>query len=123
MLDGECADEFFYSKLILEDMVPDDAVMSVIVHEILHSCKHGGSHKGMWKIYATQVMRKHPELVITRTTPASTFHLENTVKSTKKYIVKCTQCGREYYKSRNIGCVKNPEKYRCKCGGRIVRVK
>lgn len=111
------------SGLILADEVPNDAVMSVIVHEILHSCKNGGSHKGMWKIYAVQVMRKHPELKITRTTPASMFHLEDTVNRAKKYVVKCTECGREFHRARISGCIKNPERYRCKCGGKIIRIK
>ena len=40
-----------------------------------------------------------------------------------KYIVKCKGCGQEFYYHRQGNVVKNPENYRCKCGGMLVLIK
>ena len=40
------------SEFLLEDSVPDNATLSVMVHEILHSCPDCNNHGRIWKKYA-----------------------------------------------------------------------
>ena len=112
------------SKRILADEVPYNATLSVMVHEILHSCDGGQSHTGKWKVYAKQVMDKHPDLTITRTTPAEFFRLEPREMPKRKYAIRCTKCGKVISRARMCTVIKYPElcthKY---CGGSFERVK
>lgn len=111
------------SERLLGNRVPKDEVMNVIIHEILHSCKEGMSHKGMWKVYADKVNRKYPQYHITRTTSAENFGLQeeqNLIK--RQYAIKCTKCGNIHYSSKLSKSIQFPERYRCGCcGGSMVR--
>lgn len=35
------------------------------------------------------------------------------------YIIICNNCGKKIYRQRESKVIKNPEKYRCKCGGKL----
>lgn len=115
------------SDKILQDRVPEDATMSTIVHEILHACKGGHGHKGLWKQYADKVMRKYPNLTITRTASAGFFGLSSGPGSTSQvaltYLIQCTNCGLKHYSSKLSKTIKYPYKYRCgRCGGELKRI-
>lgn len=113
------------SYRILADNVPYNATMSTIVHELLHATDATG-HGRKWKMYAKQVMRKHPELKITRTTPASFFGLnqeEVGLGKARKYAIQCCGCGLIHRSSRLSQSIKHPDWYHCtKCGGKFKRV-
>jgi predicted SprT family Zn-dependent metalloprotease len=113
------------SKRILADEVPYEAVLSTMIHEILHTCQGAEGHGAVWQQYARQVMRKHPELKITRTTPASAFGLgEEQAEFRQKYAIKCEKCGMTHYSSKLSRSIQHPERYRCgHCGGKMVRAK
>jgi predicted SprT family Zn-dependent metalloprotease len=122
---GRCITRNGYSTIeissrILGDDVPDNAVLSTMVHEILHSCKNGHSHTGMWKIYANKVNRKYPYLNIQRTKSANEFGLsQEQVLISQKYAIRCKNCGAMHYSSRMSASIQTPEKYGCKrCGGK-----
>lgn len=111
------------SNRLLSSKVPKDEVMNVIIHEILHSCKGGMSHKGMWKTYAASLNIKYPQYHITRTASAENFGLQeeqNIIK--RQYAIKCTKCGTIHYSSKLSKSIRFPERYRCgRCGGNMVR--
>ena len=113
------------SSRILADNVPYNATMSTIVHELLHATDADG-HGKKWQKYARQVMRKHPELKITRTTPASFFGLnqeEVGLGKARKYAIQCCGCGIIHRSSRLSQSIKHPDWYHCKkCGGKFKRV-
>ena len=110
------------SSRILRDEVPDKATMEVLIHEILHACKDGNSHTGAWKRYAN-IISRNTEYNITRTTSAATFGLEEEQnKLMRQYAVKCTCCGKTYYKSKMTKVIKHPDWYRCGvCHGKLER--
>lgn len=111
------------SKRILLDEVPYDATLSVMIHEILHACEGGQSHKGMWKVYAKKVMDKYPELVITRTNSSDFFGLEPRKRPERIYAVQCDTCGKVIRRARKVYVIKHPEvcihKY---CGGHFTNI-
>lgn len=111
------------SNRLLNNNVPKDEVMNVIIHEIFHACKGGMSHRGMWKTYATLVNINYPQYHITRTASAEKFGLQeeqNTIK--RQYAIKCSKCGNIHYSSKFSKSIQFPERYRCgHCGGQMVR--
>ena len=119
--DGERA-RIEVSSRILRDDIPDNAVMEVLIHEILHACKDGMSHTGAWKRYANTISR-NTQYKIQRTTAAENFGLEEEQqKLMRQYAVKCTCCGKTYYKSKMTKVIKHPEWYRCGiCKGSLER--
>ena len=109
------------SSRVLADSVPHDAALTVMIHELLHACKDGRGHRGTWKKYAGQVMKKYPNLVITRTTSYEFFGLQ---APKKKYTIKCDKCGYTHYSNRMSSTIKHPERYTHRgCGGHFKRVR
>lgn len=113
------------STRILADEVPYEAVLSTMVHEILHACEGAKGHGTVWQKYARQVMRKHPELKITRTTPAEAFGLGDEQKQIRQqYAIQCECCGMTHYSSKLSKSIQHPEYFRCgKCHGKLRRIK
>ena len=114
--------EIEISSRILRDDIPDKSTMEVIIHEILHACENGMSHTGVWKRYANTISRK-TEYTITRCTSAANFGLEEEQQNLmRQYAVKCTCCGKTYYKSKMTKVIKHPDWYRCGvCHGSLQR--
>ena len=115
--------EIEISYRLLSDVVPMHAAMSTMVHEILHATD-AHHHDSTWKRYARQVMRKHPELSITRTSSADKFNLPDTRRLPKyKYAIECCNCGMVHRSSRMSKSIKHPDWFSCgKCGGKFKRV-
>ena len=110
------------SSRILADEIPYEATLSVMIHEILHACEGGQSHKGMWKVYAKKVMDKYPELTITRVTPASYFGLQSR-QIQQKYAIRCDNCGKVIHRARMSKVIKYAEYCTHRnCGGHFTRV-
>ena len=110
------------SDKLLDDGVSYDATMNTLIHEILHACKNGQSHKGMWKIYANKINSKHPQFNIKRTTSYAEKGIE-IPETVKKYAVECEKCGFTHYGQRMSKLFKMPERYsHNNCGGHFKRV-
>lgn len=45
-------------KTLLEENNDESGLLTVIIHELLHTCKGGMTHKGKWKYYADIVTSK-----------------------------------------------------------------
>ena len=56
-----------FNHLIFDDKADEDAVMSVLIHEILHTCKDCMTHKGEWKRLAN-IVNANTKYNITRCT-------------------------------------------------------
>lgn len=92
-------------------------ISSVIIHELLHTCRGCFNHGKKWKIYSALVKEKLG-YDISRTQTYEDFGLNKpNEKEEIKYIVKCSGCGAEFPRKRLCNLVKNPQNYRCgKCG-------
>ena len=107
---------------ILDDSIPDEKTLSVIIHELLHAVKGGQDHTGIWKTYANMINRKYPQYRIERTLPSSYFGLERD-KSLQKYGIQCQTCHCIHYSSKLSKSIQHPEMYQCRCGGKLIRIK
>lgn len=56
---------------------------------------------------------------IARTDTCEKLGVEDTVQA--RYLVVCTRCGAQFRRSRKSRLVEHPERYRCRCGGRLER--
>ena len=115
------------SSRLLEEDVPEDSLMSVLVHEILHTTDAVG-HGPKWKAYAAQMMRAYPNLKIERTNSAEELGVKSVAsearrRPTKVYRIQCAgPCGCTHSSSRLSSTIKHPEMYRCRNGYRFRRV-
>ncbi|WP_312091577.1 SprT-like domain-containing protein [Aminipila sp.] len=102
-------------------------IKQTLAHEILHTCPGCGNHGELWKAYADQ-MNKTYGYHIKRTDTAQQLGIEEDTANKNRllkenYILICKGCGATIFRRRMSSVVKNPSKYRCKCGGKLERVK
>lgn len=103
-----------------------NAIKQTLAHEILHTCKNCGNHGELWKLYAEKLNGKYG-YNIKRTGSWQQLGIEEKAPERKaseeKYLIICENCGAEIGRSRMSKVVKYPSKYRCRCGGKLKRVK
>lgn len=113
------------AERILQDNVSDQAAKNTILHELLHTVKGCHGHKGKWKELAAKVNRLLPQYTIKRATSYEEKGLEyKPKKRTNRYAVKCTHCGKEYYREKESKLIQYPDKYRCGvCNNPLKRIR
>ena len=109
------------NKILLEDTTTDQAAKNTIMHEILHSCDGCMNHGDKWKEMAYKVNRAYPSYYnIKRTTSNEEKGIE-VKKKEYNYMLKCESCGHLFGYYRITKAVQHPERYRCNCGGKLIR--
>jgi len=109
---------------LLQDEVEDQAAKDTIVHELLHTIPGCFKHTGKWKQYAETVNYLLPQYSIKARSSYEEKGLEDTrPKPRYRYTLKCLQCGTEIKRQKKSAAVEHPERYRCKCGGHLTRIK
>lgn len=98
---------------------PEESCRVVLAHEVLHTCVGCHNHGARWKKYAEK-MRLAYGYEIRRTSSNEALGLEEPREG--KYLLRCTSCGAEIRRFRASPLTRFPERYRCRCGGRIERV-
>ena len=99
----------------------DKTIKGIIAHELLHTCHGCMNHGDKWKRYA-DILNRNFGYNIKRvsTWEENNLPTERERAVTKpKYAIKCSKCGNIVYRMRASNVIKNPEKYRCKCGGKL----
>lgn len=107
-------------KIVVSAFVADgggDGVRNVIAHEVLHTCKGCSNHGMLWKRYA-ELLGKAIGQEIKRTGESEAA--EN-MRKNAPYVLRCNKCGREFYRMRRSKLVEHPERYRCVCGGKLIK--
>ena len=109
-----------FNYLIFADEADDDAIMNVLIHEILHTCKDCMTHKGEWKRLANYV-NVNTKYNSTRCNSYENFGIEKPKREKKhNYVFVCEDCGQVYIRERASKFTRNYHNYRCgKCGGNL----
>ncbi len=96
-----------------------EKLRQTLAHELLHTCPGCRNHGERWKAYAQRV-NEALGFSIQRLAPpeGETGPLR---RDTIKYVLECQRCGAKIYRSRMSKAVKQPWRYRCKCGGKLKR--
>ena len=96
-------------------------VKQTLAHEVLHTCPDCFDHQYLWRTYANKMNRAYG-YNISRTGSYENLGVANIVQETYrfKYTIICQSCNRKSYRERISNLIKHPERYKCKCGGRII---
>lgn len=93
-------------------------VLETLAHEVLHACRGCRNHGEHWRAYA-QRMNEAYGYRIQRTATWESMGLAD--EKPVRHLLVCESCGREFRRARSSPLVEHPERYRCKCGGHILR--
>lgn len=96
------------------------ACRETLAHELLHTCPGCHDHGERWKSYAKQMNRAYG-YNIRRTTTHEAMGVVR--QKPYKYLLRCEKCGAELGRYRASPLTRHPERYRCRCGGRLQMVK
>lgn len=96
---------------------PEQSCMETLAHEILHTCPGCRNHGERWKDYAGR-MNSAYGYHISRTSTDKELGVE---ERPWKYLLRCEMCGAEFKRFRASPLTRHPERYRCRCGGRLER--
>lgn len=93
-----------------------ESCRETLAHELLHTCPGCQNHGGLWKEYARRMNEAYGYQIRRVAT-------EETAESVQprpfKYIIRCERCGAEIGRYRASPLTRHPERYRCRCGGRL----
>lgn len=96
---------------------PEKSCCEVLAHELLHTCQGCRNHGERWREYAGRMNRAYGYEIHRMTTNAS---LGVQGIREPKYILFCQDCGAEFPRFRASELTRHPERYRCRCGGRLA---
>lgn len=118
---GCCRKDRLYWVIEISDRLleaPESICRETIAHEVLHTCRGCQNHQQKWKEYAA-MMNLAYGYDIKRTGKAEDMGITR-VKSAR-YALVCEKCGALITRTRRSKLIDNPDRYRCKCGGRLIK--
>lgn len=93
-------------------------IRETLAHEVLHACRGCRDHGERWKSYAARMNAAYG-YHIKRTATWEAMGLAD--EKPVKHLLHCERCGLEFRRTRSSALVEHPERYRCRCGGRIIK--
>lgn len=94
------------------------ACKQTLMHEALHTCPGCKDHGKRWKLYAEKVNTKYGYSVA-RTDSHENLGVEKPAVEVRHLLV-CAKCGIEIHRLRHSPLTRHPDRYRCKCGGKLI---
>ncbi len=92
------------------------AIRQVLAHEVLHTCPGCANHGPRWRGWA-QRMNAAWGYRIQRTDSYQALGLRD--PRPVHYLVVCQSCGHQIPRMKRSPLVDHPERFRCRCGGRL----
>lgn len=99
---------------------PEQSLRETLAHELLHTCYGCRNHGKRWKLYAQRAGEAYGYRIARSATEEELGVGE---ARACRYLLRCTACGAQFKRFRTSPLVEHPERYRCRCGGRLERVK
>ncbi len=90
------------------------ACKTVLAHEVLHSCKGCRNHQARWKAYARRMNDAYGYDIQRTHSPEALGVLNDTPC---RYQLRCQRCGAVLTRMKKSPLVRQPDRYRCRCGG------
>lgn len=125
---GICYFEYKKVTIRISHLLEEKSLLrNTVMHEMLHAVvgPHVG-HGGKWLELANKITNAMPEVYIIQQYTNSEQHqqlqtaLEGKIKKDGGGIITCERCGSKEVVSKRRGVYKNPEHYKCKCGGKLI---
>lgn len=115
--------------LLADSRVNEDALITTLIHELIHTCPDCMNHGALWKSYAQKVHRAYGYPIQTTIRLDEIYGFSHLLKegsdagvsSGEKYrfVLVCQKCGKMFFRKRASQTLKHPEHYRCSCGGSL----
>ncbi len=102
---------------------PEKSCRQTIAHELIHTCRGCGNHGKSFQKYAAVMNRMYGYSIKTTNSCEEMGIAEEQSVSAAKYIIQCQSCGALIKRIRYSNAVADPSKYRCRCGGKLKRIK
>lgn len=99
-------------------LAPEQSCRQTLAHELLHTCPGCRNHGPLWRSYAQQMNQAYG-YEITRTGTHQALGVPDA--RPVRHLVICQVCGMEFRRTRASALVCHPERYRCRCGGQLIR--
>lgn len=123
---GKCVWRRGNITIRVSNLLPRDVAVDTVMHEMLHAIagpREG--HGGMWLQLARQISRNNPKYDIKRLANIDENQelkalVEKRVLRQGGAIIVCSSCSSESRVTSRHGILKNPERYSCKCGGKLL---
>lgn len=107
------------AERLLQDDVDDKSTENTMLHELLHTCKGCQNHGAEWKRLANKVNKAYG-YNIKRCASALDYGIDDgDYFRACKYKIICEKCGGVGYRQKKSNVIIHPERYVCKCGGRL----
>lgn len=117
-LTGTCSIEIS-SRLLAPD-TPYKSLLETVLHELCHTIRGGAGHTGAWK-RAVTILNQTYGYNIKRVNSAEEKGVdESEDENSYRYELQCEKCGQVFRRRKRCPLVEHPERYRCRCGGRIM---
>ena len=98
------------ADFLVDPHTSDDALMTTVIHEVLHSCPKCMCHTGMWKTYANKVTN-NTKYDIERCVTAAEREMVPSYKGIQrqsvKYEITCLHCGKVFKYKKQSDVVKS----------------
>lgn len=108
------------SSVLLEG--EERTIKEIMAHEILHTCPSGMNHGSTWKNHCRK-MESGYGYRLNRTSTYQTLGIDDPRKEKQfRYKVVCISCGQQILRQRKSALTTETQKYRCRCGGKLVCV-
>lgn len=115
-----CTYQIEISKVLLEAEAP--VIKEILAHEILHSCPSSMNHGLAWKRYC-QKMEDAYGYRLERTSSYEKLGITDPRGAKNyRYMIECKKCGQRIFRQRKSTLSEETNKYRCRCGGKLVCV-
>ena len=108
-----------FSERLLQ--ASEKGVYTVILHELLHTCKDCFRHTGQWKFYANEVSNRLG-YNITRTSSSKDLGVDFSSIPEGMFACVCNGCGSLVTRKTLKGIISLEKNYCCGCGGSFERV-
>lgn len=112
-----CAGRFVIelSARLLE--APERSCRQTLAHEALHTCPGCQNHQARWKGYAARMNAAFGYRIERTGTPGQLGIGED---RPARYRLVCERCGAALTRMKKSPLIAHPERYRCRCGGRLL---
>lgn len=111
-----------YAVEVAERILDDPALLrETLAHELLHTCPGCRNHGTKWKAWAekaNEALGVHIQRTVPVEDGAGPLRHEEV-----KYVLECQSCGARIERMRLSKAVKAPWRYRCRCGGKLKRIR
>ena len=102
---------------------PEKSCCQTLAHELIHTCPGCSNHGVCFHQYAAAMNAAYGYHIKT-TNSCEEMGVKSPINNKDvKYILQCRQCGALIKRMRCSAVVADPSKYRCQCGGGLIRIK